>query len=134
MPTPFDILRDPVTLMLLAMFAGLMLWERLFPGRPLPRVRGWLPRGLASAIGYVMLSSYLPLPWADALAPLQVFDLSAWPTAAAAVVGVLVYESGAYAYHRAMHRFARETGYWHGASARVADMLLLRDVSSSPRR
>ena len=29
--------------------------------------------------------------------------------------------------------FARETGYWHGASARVADMLLLRDVSSPQR-
>ena len=106
MPTPLDILRDPVTLMLLAMFTGLMLWERLFPGRDLPRVRGWLPRALASTFGYVMLSSYLPLLWADALAPLQLLDLSAWPTMAAAAAGVLVYEFGAYGYHRAMHRFA----------------------------
>jgi sterol desaturase/sphingolipid hydroxylase (fatty acid hydroxylase superfamily) len=103
MPTPIDILLDPVTLVVLALFAGLMLWERLAPGRPLPAMRGWGWRMGASFVVYMMLSSYLPLLWGDLLAPIQWFDLSGWPTALAAAAGVLAYEFGAYAYHRSMH-------------------------------
>lgn len=103
MPTPLDLLFDPITLTMLAMFAALALAERLFPGRPLPRVPGWQARGLAVFAVYFLLSSYLPLLWADALAPLQFFDLSGWPTGAAAALGLLVYELFAYAYHRGMH-------------------------------
>ena len=104
MPTPIDILLDPLTLTLRAMMAGLALWERLAPGRPLPRVRGWRLRTLAALSAYLMVSTYLPLLWADALAPLQLFDLADAPVWAAAAAGVLVYELGAYAYHRALHR------------------------------
>jgi sterol desaturase/sphingolipid hydroxylase (fatty acid hydroxylase superfamily) len=103
MPTPLDILLDPITLTTLAMFAALALAERLFPGRPLPHVRGWQARAMAVFLGYVLLSSYLPVLWADALAPLKLFDLSPWPTWAAAATGLVVYELFAYAYHRGMH-------------------------------
>ncbi len=105
MPTPIDLLLDPLTWILLAMFAGLAAWEALAPGRELPRVRGWTARALISFLVYFLLSSYLPLLWAETLAPLQWFDLSAWPTWAAAGVGLLFYEAGAYAWHRSMHRF-----------------------------
>lgn len=105
MPTPIDILIDPLTLCVMGLFSGLLLWERLAPARTMPRVRGWWPRAAAALFGYLMLSSYLPLLWAEALAPLQLFDLSAWPTFAAAATGVLVYELMGYAYHRAMHRY-----------------------------
>lgn len=105
MPSPLDILLDPATLATLAMLAGLALWETLAPGRPLPQVRGWLPRTAVTLLAFLMLSAYLPLLWADALAPLQVFDLSGWPTAAGAIAGVLMYEVIGYAYHRALHRF-----------------------------
>jgi sterol desaturase/sphingolipid hydroxylase (fatty acid hydroxylase superfamily) len=105
MPTPIDILLDPVTLAVLGLYAGLMLWERFAPARPLPAVRGWLPRMLASMAVYLMLSSYLPLLWGEALAPLQLLDLSGRPAALAAAAGVLAYETGAYLYHRAMHTF-----------------------------
>jgi hypothetical protein len=44
MPTPIEILSDPATLVVLAMLAGLVLWETLAPGRPLPQVRGWMRR------------------------------------------------------------------------------------------
>lgn len=103
MPTPLDLLSDPITLAMLAMFAALALAEHLFPGRRLPRVPGWHARALAVFGLYFLLSSYLPLLWADALAPLRLFDLSGWSTAAAAAVGLLVYELCAYAYHRGMH-------------------------------
>jgi sterol desaturase/sphingolipid hydroxylase (fatty acid hydroxylase superfamily) len=105
MPTPIDILFDPVTLGLMALFSALLAWERLAPARPMPTLRGWWPRVIGAMLGYLMLSSYLPLLWADALAPLQLFDLSGWPTLAAAAAGVLAYELLGYGYHRAMHRY-----------------------------
>jgi sterol desaturase/sphingolipid hydroxylase (fatty acid hydroxylase superfamily) len=105
MPTPLDLLRDPAAQVMLAMFAGLALWEFAAPGRPLPRVRGWTARALASFAVYFLLSSYLPLLWGEALAPLQGFDLSAWPQWSAVAAGVVGYEFAAYAWHRSMHRF-----------------------------
>jgi sterol desaturase/sphingolipid hydroxylase (fatty acid hydroxylase superfamily) len=105
MPSPIEILLDPATLAVLAMFALLFTWERLAPARPLPAVRGWRFAGLLAFAVYLMVSAYLPLLWGQALAPLQLFDLSGWPTPVAAAAGVLAYEAGAYAYHRAVHAF-----------------------------
>jgi sterol desaturase/sphingolipid hydroxylase (fatty acid hydroxylase superfamily) len=105
MPTPLQLLLDPISLIMFSMFAGLALAERAFPGRALPQVRGWHARALLVFGVYFLLSSYLPLLWADALAPLQLFDLSGWPTLGAAALGLVVYEFGAYAYHRSIHRF-----------------------------
>ena len=40
MPTPLDLLLDPLTLSVIAIFAGLALWEAIFPARALaPRAR-----------------------------------------------------------------------------------------------
>jgi sterol desaturase/sphingolipid hydroxylase (fatty acid hydroxylase superfamily) len=105
MPTPIDLLLDPATHIMLAIFGGLALWEFIAPGRPLPRVRGWTPRALAAFTLYFLLTSYLPLLWAETLAPLQLFDLSGWPTWVAVAAGVLGYELGAYWWHRSMHTF-----------------------------
>ena len=76
MPTPLDLLLDPLTWILLTMFVGLAVWEVLAPGREMPRVRGWRMRALTSFTVYFLLSSYLPLLWGETLAPLQWFDLS----------------------------------------------------------
>jgi sterol desaturase/sphingolipid hydroxylase (fatty acid hydroxylase superfamily) len=103
MPTPLELLFDPISLTMFAMFAALALAERLAPGRPLPEVRGWHARALTVFALYFLLSSYLPLVWAETLAPLQLFDLSGWPVWAAVALGLLVYELFAYAYHRGMH-------------------------------
>ena len=53
MPTPIEILLDPVSLGVLALYAALMLWEALAPARALPRVRGWIPRALCSFVVYI---------------------------------------------------------------------------------
>src|SRR5687767_7725922 len=105
MPSILDLLRDPATLTVLALFAALAVWERVTPGRPLPQVRGWNARALLAFVLFLAISIYLPLLLADWIAPLQLFDLSQWPTVAAAALGVLVYEFGAYAYHRSLHTF-----------------------------
>lgn len=103
MPTPLQLLLDPVSLVVFAIFGGLMLWEALAPARPLPHVRGWKLRGIASFFVFFFASSYLPLLWGEYLAPLQLLDLSALPVWAAAVIGVLAYEIGVYVWHRTMH-------------------------------
>ena len=111
MPTPLDLLRDPMSQLLLALFIGLALWERLAPGRPLPRVSGWYRRAGLAFVGFFLLSSYLPLLWSEHLAVLTLVDLRHWPAWAQVAAGVLTYELGAYAWHRSMHTF---TPLWRG--------------------
>ncbi len=104
MPTPLEILLDPVSLMVIAMYVGLMLWEALFPARKLPQVRFWKTKGLAAFAVFFFLSSYLPLFVDPYLEPYRLFDLSGLGTIGGALVGILLYEFGVYVWHRAMHR------------------------------
>lgn len=104
MPTPLQILLDPVSLAVLAIYAALVGLEALFPARPLPRVRGWRTRALVVFACYFFLSSYLPLLWGEALSGLQVLDLQAIHPLAGAAIGVLVFELFVWAWHRAMHK------------------------------
>jgi len=103
MPSPIDILLDPISLAVIAIFTSFVLWEAISPGRPLPHVRGWRRRGLAAFITYVMVSTYLPLLWTEQLAAWQLFDLTSLGTWAGAAVGLLAYEAVAYFWHRSMH-------------------------------
>lgn len=103
MPTPIEILLDPISLIVIAMYIGLMIWESIFPARPLPEVRFWKLKGLSAFAVFFYLSSYLPL-WTDPyLEPYRLFDLSSLGTIAGATVGLLVYELALYIWHRAMH-------------------------------
>lgn len=103
MPTPLEILLDPVSLAILAMFALLIAWETLAPARPLPKISGWRTRALTSFVAYFYLSTYLPLWWDPLLSQYQLFDLSGLGIAGGAVVALVLYESLLYAWHRAMH-------------------------------
>lgn len=103
MPTPIELITDPVSLVVFAMFGGLMLWEALFPGRDLPPVRGWHVRGLVAFAAFFFLSSYLPLWWDTHLARYRLFDLTGFGTLGGAAITVLVYEGIVYAWHRTMH-------------------------------
>lgn len=111
MPSPLELLLDPISLTVLAIYAALMLWEYLLPARPLPAAPGWRLRGLAAFAVYFLLSSYLPLLWTGYLLPLQLFDLSALGTWGGALAGLLVYELCAYGWHRGMHS---STVLWRG--------------------
>ena len=104
MPTPIEILRDPISLGVLALYGALMLWEAIAPGRDLPKVKGWLPRALGSFAVYFYLSSYLPLLWDGYFAQYQLFDLSQLGIVPGAVIGLLVYNFVLYWWHRAMHK------------------------------
>lgn len=104
MPTPIEILLNPVSLILLSIYAFLFLWEAIFPGRKLPEIPFWTVKGILAFLLYFYLSSYLPLLWDEHLARFQLLNLSFTGTWGGALIGVLLYELGTYIWHRSMHR------------------------------
>ncbi len=104
MPNPLDLLLDPISLTVFAVYALLIIVEALFPARELPRSPWWQARGLVAFFVFFFLSSYLPLWWGATLAEWQLLDLTALGKWGGAVVGVLLYECGVYFWHRSMHR------------------------------
>ncbi len=103
MPTLLQLILDPVSLVIFTIIGGLMLWETVAPARKLPKVRGWQAKGIAMFAVFFLVSSYLPFVWGEALAGLRLFDLTALGTWGGALAGLLVYEAGAWVYHRSMH-------------------------------
>lgn len=104
MPHPLELLLDPISLTIIALYAGLMIWEALFPGRKLPPVKYWKIKGIIFFMLFFYLSSYLPLFINPHLEPFRALDLTAWGTFGGALAGILLYELGVYVWHRAMHR------------------------------
>ena len=104
MPSLYELLVDPATLVVVGLFAGLALWETAAPARALPRVPGWRAKGIAAFSVYFLLSAYVPYLWIEQFAAWQLFDLGGLPTWSAALIGFLVYQGGAYTWHRSMHR------------------------------
>jgi len=103
MPTPIDLILDPISLIFFSLYVAMMILERLAPGRDLPKVSGWIARGLTAFVLLFLVSSYLPMFWTDLLATYQVFDFTGLPLAAGILVGILSYELVAYVYHRSLH-------------------------------
>lgn len=105
MPTPLEILLDPLSLVILAIYGCLMFWEAVFPGRKLPKVKYWKLRGLLAFGFYFYLSSYLPLFIDPLLEPYRLFDLSSMGVVAGGLFGVLLYEFGVFSWHYCLHRY-----------------------------
>jgi sterol desaturase/sphingolipid hydroxylase (fatty acid hydroxylase superfamily) len=105
MPTPIEILLDPISLIILAMYATLIIWEAMFPARELPMVKNWKLIGLSTFAIFFYLSSYLPLLIDPFLSSYQLFDLSGLGTVGGAIVGILLYELGVFVWHWAMHKY-----------------------------
>jgi len=103
MPTPLEILLDPISLMIVVMYATLMLWEAIAPARKLPIVKGWKVRALTAFVVFFYLSTYLPLLWNGYLAQHQLFDLSQFSILSTTLIGLAVIELGIYIWHRTMH-------------------------------
>jgi sterol desaturase/sphingolipid hydroxylase (fatty acid hydroxylase superfamily) len=102
-PSPLEIIVDPVALIILGMFVGLAIWEFVAPAKKLPVIKGWKFRGLISFAVYFFLSSYLPMFTDGYLVEYQLFDLTALGTAGGTIAGVIVFELGTWLWHRAMH-------------------------------
>lgn len=103
LPTPLELLLDPISFIVYAMYGGLILWEALFPARELPTIKNWKLKGMIAFAVFFFLSSYLPMIWDGYLANYQLMNLEGLGTYWGAFVGVLIYELGEYIWHRTMH-------------------------------
>lgn len=104
LPTPWQILVDPASIIVICIFFVLMIAEEIIPGRKLPPVKFWRIKGIISFIIYFFLSSYLPLIWNDYLAEYRIFDLSFLGNYWGGFVALSLYELGVYFWHRSMHK------------------------------
>lgn len=104
LPTPLEIIVDPVSFIILGLYALLILWEAISPARQLPKVKYWKLKGMIAFIVFFFLSTYFPLVWDGYLAKYQLFDLTSLGTLWGAIVGIFIYEVGLYIWHRTMHK------------------------------
>jgi len=104
MPTPLELLLDPVSLIIIAIYAALMISEVLFPGRKLPVVKYWRIKGIAAFFLYFFIASYLPIFINPLIEPYRLFDLSGMGAVGGGIFAVLLYEFGVFVWHYTMHR------------------------------
>lgn len=103
LPSPWQILMDPASIIVISIFLFLMILEAIVPGRKLPTIKYWRLKGISAFIIYFFISSYLPLIWSDYLATYSLFDLSFLGDYWGGLVALLVYQLGVYVWHRSMH-------------------------------
>lgn len=103
MPTPIEILLDPISLLCISMYAALFIAELVFPAVKARKSLFWYTKGIMAFMVFFYLSSYLPLLWDTYLAKFQLVDLTSLNTLAATAIGILVYEAGIYFWHRSLH-------------------------------
>ena len=103
MPTLLEVLLDPISQGLIALYVFLMLLELLAPARKLHHIKGWIPRALCVFVVYFLLSTYLPILWDQYLIPYQLFNLTNINPYLSTLIAVLVFELMIYIWHRTMH-------------------------------
>jgi sterol desaturase/sphingolipid hydroxylase (fatty acid hydroxylase superfamily) len=104
MPTPLEILMDPISIGLLIIYFALIVLELITPGRKLKSIKGWIPRSITVFVIYFYLSTYLPLIWDKYLIPYQLVNLEDMNPYLSTLVAVLVFELMIYIWHRTIHR------------------------------
>lgn len=104
MPTPFEILLDPISLILLAIYGALITIEFIMPNSPLKKIEGWFVKSTLVFVVYFYLSTYLPLIWDKYLLPYQLFNLQEMNPFVSTAIALAVFELLIYIWHRTMHR------------------------------
>ncbi|MDO6446246.1 sterol desaturase family protein [Colwellia sp. 1_MG-2023] len=104
MPTPIEILLDPVSLTILVILGGLLLLEFIAPGRKQPKPKDWYPRAIVMFILYFYLSTYMPMIWDSYLSQFQIVNLESLNPFVSAFIALLIFEFLVYVWHRAMHQ------------------------------
>jgi|SRR5438067_1076100 len=100
-------------------FIAMLVVERVFPARRLPRVRGWLLKGFVGFAIAGALSAAIPAAIATAVAGHALAGLPAW---AQVIVALLATELLSYVVHRAMHTIPmlwRWTHQLHHSAERI---------------
>jgi len=96
-------MEEIVTLLIPATFVLGLILERLFPARRLPKVEGWLLRGVLAFVMSGLVNALLPMALVTALGGRSLVHLGGLGTAGGALVAFLVTDFIAYWVHRGMH-------------------------------
>src|SRR5690349_22294447 len=94
-----------VPVVIVTLFAAGLIVERVFPARPLPRVRWWLAKGIAFFVLAMTINALVPALLAGVVwTPLHLQRIGTVP---GALLAFTVGEFLGYWLHRAFHRFPR---------------------------
>jgi len=103
-------------------FVLMLVIERVFPGRPLPKVRGWLLKGIVFFVLGGVVASLIPMLAARVVGTHSPLNLSPLGTILGGLVGFLAGDVVAYAVHRLLHNVPflwRWTHQMHHSAERV---------------
>lgn len=103
-------------------FVLMLAIERAFPGRPLPRIRGWLLKGIAFFVMSAAINAIVPALLATAIAPHAPLHLAVLGPVLGAIVAFLAADVVAYAVHRLLHNVPllwRWTHQMHHSAERI---------------
>src|SRR5262245_6575202 len=85
-------------------FVMMLVLERVFPGRPLPKVRFWVVKGMLFFVFTGFVSSAVPALVSKVLGGHSVLHLAWLGTVPGAIVGYLMSDFIGYWMHRAKHK------------------------------
>lgn len=93
-----------LSLLIPVTFILMLVLERLFPGRPLPKVRFWLIKGVVFFVLAAAVNATLPALLSIWLDGRTLLHLSAIGILPGAILGALLADLIGYAIHRTMHK------------------------------
>ncbi len=96
-------MEDIVAPLIPATFVLCLILERLFPARPLAKIKGWLLRGVLAFVMSGLINALLPMALVSALAGRSLFHLQGLGTWVGALVAFLVIDFVSYWLHRVFH-------------------------------
>lgn len=115
-------LLELMPVVMVAIYLGVLVAERVFPARPMPAVNRWLPKGLLFFVLAFLIGGVLPEAWIPFLAAHAPLDLSGLGIGGGAVVAILASELVSYGWHRLMHNVHplwRWTHQMHHSAERI---------------
>ena len=104
LPTPWQILIDPASIIVISIFFILIITEAVIPARNLSPIKFWRIKGITAFFIYFFISSYLPLIWNNYLADYKIFNLTFLGDYWGGLTALLLYELGVYVWHSSMHK------------------------------
>lgn len=96
-----------------AIFFSLLVAERLFPARPLPKVRFWVLKGILFFVLTGLVNALLPVAIAQTFGGRSLLHLGWMGTIPGAIAGFLAADFVGYWVHRTMHRHPRLWRWTH---------------------
>jgi sterol desaturase/sphingolipid hydroxylase (fatty acid hydroxylase superfamily) len=113
---------DLLPIILVAIYVFFVIAERIFPGRPLPKVNRWLAKGIFFFVLSFAIGGLLPMVWIPFFYEHRIVDLGMLGTPLGALVALIVSEGVTYVWHRGQHNVGwiwRWTHQMHHSAERV---------------